>query len=179
VHSGAVIGSDGFGFAQDEQGHHVKIPQMGIVQIDDDVEIGANTTIDRATLGKTWIRRGTKIDNLVQIAHNVVVGEHSALIAQVGIAGSVQLGSHVVLAGQTGVSGHVSIGDRVRVAAKSAVAHAVAAGEDMMGIPAIPIKEWMRIYGNIRRLPQMRNQLRELVEKVKELEQALQGNDHD
>jgi UDP-3-O-[3-hydroxymyristoyl] glucosamine N-acyltransferase len=179
VHSGAVIGSDGFGYAQDEQGHHVKIPQMGIVQIDDDVEIGANSTIDRATLGKTWIRRGTKIDNQVQIAHNVVVGEHSALVAQVGIAGSAQLGNHVLLAGQTGVNGHISIGDRARVAAKSAVAHSVAAGEEMLGIPAVPIKEWMRTYGNIRRLPQMRNQLRELAEKVKELEQALQGKDHD
>jgi UDP-3-O-[3-hydroxymyristoyl] glucosamine N-acyltransferase len=179
VHSGAVIGSDGFGFAQDEQGHHVKIPQMGIVEIDDDVEIGANTTIDRATLGKTWIRRGTKIDNQVQIAHNVVVGEHSALVAQVGIAGSARLGNHVVLGGQAGINGHINIGDRARVAAKSAVAHSIAPGEDMLGIPAVPMKEWMRTYGNIRRLPQVRNQLRELAEKVKELERALQGNDYD
>ncbi len=179
VHSGAVIGSDGFGFAQDEQGHHVKIPQMGTVQIDDDVEIGANSTIDRATLGKTWIRKGTKIDNQVQIAHNVVVGEHSTLVAQVGIAGSTELGNHVMLAGQVGVKGHITIGDRVRVGAKSGVAHRIKPGEDMFGIPAMPMKEWMRTYGNMRRLPQMRNQLRELAEKVKELEQALQGNDHD
>jgi UDP-3-O-[3-hydroxymyristoyl] glucosamine N-acyltransferase len=179
VNSGAVIGSDGFGFVQDEQGHHVKIPQMGIVRIDDDVEIGANSSIDRATLGKTWIRQGTKIDNMVHIAHNVVVGEHCILVAQVGIAGSTQLGNHVVLAGQTGVLDHVTIGDRVRVAAKSAVAHSIKAGEDMLGIPAVPIKEWMRTYGNVRRLSQFRNQLKELAEKVKTLEQAMQGNSDD
>jgi UDP-3-O-[3-hydroxymyristoyl] glucosamine N-acyltransferase len=179
VNSGAVIGSDGFGFVQDEQGHHFKIPQMGIVQIDDDVEIGANSTIDRATLGKTWIRKGTKIDNMVHIAHNVVVGEHCLLVAQVGIAGSTQLGNHVVIAGQTGVLDHVTIGDRARVAAKSAVAHSIKAGEDMAGIPAVPIKEWMRTYGNFRRLSQFRNQLKELAEKVKELEQAMQGNSDD
>jgi len=179
VHSGAVIGSDGFGFAQDEQGHHVKIPQMGIVEIDDDVEIGANTTIDRATLGKTWIRKGTKIDNQVQIAHNVTVGEHSILVAQVGIAGSTELGNHVVLAGQVGVNGHITIGDRVRVGAKSAVAHRTKPGEEMFGIPAMPMKEWMRTYGNVRRLPQMRNQLQVLTEKVKALEQALQGSGDD
>lgn len=179
VHSGTVIGSDGFGYVQDEQGCHTKIPQMGIVQVDDDVEIGANCTIDRAALGKTWIRKGTKIDNQVQIAHNVIVGEHCILVAQVGIAGSAQLGNHVVLAGQTGVNGHITLGDRVRVAAKSAVAHSVDPGEDLAGTPAVPIKEWMRTYGNLRRLPQFRNQLKGLAEKVKELEQALQGNDDD
>jgi UDP-3-O-[3-hydroxymyristoyl] glucosamine N-acyltransferase len=179
VHSGAVIGSDGFGFAQDEHGHHVKIPQLGIVQIDDDVEIGANCTIDRASLGKTWIQRGTKIDDQVHIAHNVVVGQDCILVAQVGIAGSTQLGNRVVLAGQTGVNDHIVIGDRVRVAAKSAVAHSIQPGEDMLGIPALPIKEWMRTYGNIRRLAQFRNQLKELAEKVEELEQAIRGNRDD
>ncbi|HBD06971.1 MAG TPA: UDP-3-O-(3-hydroxymyristoyl)glucosamine N-acyltransferase, partial [Syntrophobacteraceae bacterium] len=147
VHCGAVVGSDGFGFAQDEQGHHVKIPQMGTVQIDDDVEIGANCTIDRASLGKTWIGKGSKIDNQVQIGHNVTVGKHCILVAQVGISGSTELGNHVMLAGQTGVKGHIKIGDRVRVGAKSGVGHAVKPDEDMFGIPAMPIKEWMRTYG--------------------------------
>lgn len=179
VHCGAVVGSDGFGFAQDEQGHHVKIPQMGTVQIDDDVEIGANCTIDRASLGKTWIGKGSKIDNQVQIGHNVTVGKHCILVAQVGISGSTELGNHVMLAGQTGVKGHIKIGDRVRVGAKSGVGHAVKPDEDMFGIPAMPIKEWMRTYGNMRRLPLIRNQLRELAEKVKALEQALQGNGDD
>ncbi len=179
VHSGAVIGSDGFGFAQNAQGHHIKIPQTGIVQIDDDVEIGANCTIDRATLGKTRIQTGTKIDNLVHIAHNVSIGEHCLLVAQVGIAGSTQLGNHVVLAGQTGVNDHITIGDGARVAAKSAVAHSIQAGEDMLGIPAVPIKEWMRTYGNLRRLSLYRSQLKELSERVKGLEQAMQGSDDD
>jgi UDP-3-O-[3-hydroxymyristoyl] glucosamine N-acyltransferase len=179
LHSGAVIGSDGFGFAQDEHGHHVKIPQMGIVQIDDDVEIGANCTIDRAALGKTWIQKGTKIDNQVQIGHNVVVGEHSLLVAQVGIAGSTQLGRHVVLAGQVGVNGHITIGDGARVAAKSAVAHSIPAGEDMMGLPAVSIKEWMRTYGNIRRLSKLRDDLTQIKGTVKKLEQALQGKGHE
>jgi UDP-3-O-[3-hydroxymyristoyl] glucosamine N-acyltransferase len=179
INSGAVIGSDGFGFAQDEAGHHVKIPQLGIVQIDDDVEIGANCNIDRASLGKTWIQRGTKLDNQVHLAHNVVVGEDCILVAQVGIAGSTRLGNHVVLAGQTGVNDHIIIGDRVRVAAKSAVAHSIQAGEDMLGIPAVPIKEWMRTYSNVRRLAQFRNQLKELADKVEELEQAMRGNRDD
>jgi UDP-3-O-[3-hydroxymyristoyl] glucosamine N-acyltransferase len=179
LHSGAVIGSDGYGFAQDENGHHVKIPQMGIVQIDDDVEIGANCTIDRAALGKTWIQKGTKIDNQVQIGHNVVVGEHSLLVAQVGIAGSTQLGRHVVLAGQVGVNGHITIGDRARVGAKSAVAHSIQAGEDMLGTPAVPIKEWLRTYANIRRLSQFRDDLKHIRGTVQRLEQALQGKGHE
>ena len=179
IHSGAVIGSDGFGYAQDQDGHHVKIPQMGIVQIDDDVEIGANCTIDRAALGKTWIQQGTKIDNQVQVAHNVVVGAHNLLVAQVGIAGSTKLGDHVILAGQVGVNGHITIGDRVRVAAKSAVAHSVKEGEDMLGIPAVPIKEWMRTHGHIRRLGQMRDEIKRIKSMVTNLEQALQGNGHE
>jgi UDP-3-O-[3-hydroxymyristoyl] glucosamine N-acyltransferase len=179
IHSGTVIGSDGFGYAHDQDGHHVKIPQMGMVQIDDDVEIGANCTIDRAALGKTWIQQGTKIDNQVQIAHNVVVGAHNLLVAQVGIAGSTKLGNQVVLAGQVGVIGHITIGDRVRVAAKSAVAHSIKDGEDMLGIPAVPIKEWMRTHGHIRRLAQMRDEIKRIKSIVKNLEQALQGNGHE
>jgi UDP-3-O-[3-hydroxymyristoyl] glucosamine N-acyltransferase len=175
IHSGTVIGSDGFGFAQDEKGRHVKIPQAGIVQIDDDVEIGANCTIDRAAFGRTWIQRGTKIDNLVQIAHNVVVGEHSILIAQVGVSGSTRLGKHVVLAGQVGVVGHLEIGDRVRVGAQAGVGRNVKAGEDVSGSPAMPHKEWLKMTVNVRRLPQMKEELRRLKMKVHEIEEAIHG----
>jgi UDP-3-O-[3-hydroxymyristoyl] glucosamine N-acyltransferase len=176
IHSGTVIGSDGFGFAQDENGRHVKIPHIGTVQIDDDVEIGANCSIDRGTFGTTWIQKGTKIDNLVMIAHNVVVGEHNILVAQVGISGSTKLGNHVVLAGQVGVVGHVTIGDGARVGAQSGVAHSVPAGRDMMGSPAVPQKEWFRNYSNIHKLSQLREEVKSLKGKITELERAMQGN---
>lgn len=172
IHSGVVIGSDGFGFAQDEEGRHVKIPQVGIVQIDDDVEIGANCTIDRATFGRTWIQRGTKIDNLVQIAHNVTVGEHSVLVAQVGVSGSSRIGKHVILAGQVGIVGHIEIGDRARIGAQSGVPHSVKAGEDMSGSPAMPHKEYLRCAASFRHLPRFREELRELKTKVGRLEEA-------
>jgi UDP-3-O-[3-hydroxymyristoyl] glucosamine N-acyltransferase len=175
IHSGTVVGSDGFGFAQDELGHHIKIPQTGIVQIDDDVEIGANCTIDRAAYGRTWIQRGTKIDNLVQIAHNVVIGEHSILIAQVGVSGSTRLGRHVVLAGQVGVVGHIEIGDGVRVGAQSGVGRSVKAGEDVSGSPVMPHKEWLKMTVNVKRLPQLKAELRQLKMKVRELEKAIHG----
>ena len=175
IHSGTVIGSDGFGFAQDDLGHHYKIPQIGIVRIDDDVEIGANCTVDRATFGRTWIQRGAKIDTLVQIAHNVVVGEYSILIAQVGISGSTRIGRHVILAGQVGVAGHLEIGDGVRVGAKSGVPHSIKAGEDRMGIPAVPQKEWFKNLTNMRRLDRFRTDLHNLEKKVQELEKELRG----
>lgn len=173
IHSGTVIGSDGFGYAQDERGQHVKIPQIGIVQIDDNVEIGANCTIDRATFGRTWIRTGCKIDNLVQIAHNVVVGEHSILVSQVGISGSTRIGKHVVLAGQVGVVGHIKIGDGARVGAKSGVSNSVKEREDVSGIPAVPHKEWLKNSAHIRRLSHYREELRRLKMKVDELEKSL------
>jgi UDP-3-O-[3-hydroxymyristoyl] glucosamine N-acyltransferase len=173
IHSGTVIGGDGFGFAQDEQGRHVKIPQVGIVQIDDDVEIGANCTIDRATFGRTWVQRGTKIDNLVMLAHNVEVGEHSILVSQVGVSGSTRLGKHVILAGQAGIVGHIEIGDGARVGAKSGVSHSIKAGEDMSGSPAMPHKEWLKAMVTLRRLPQMREELRNLTKKIAELEELL------
>ncbi len=143
IHSGTVIGSDGFGFAQDGM-IHVKIPQTGIVQIDDDCEIGANNTIDRATFGKTWIKTGVKTDNLVHVAHNVVVGEHSLLIAQVGISGSATLGKGVTLAGQVGVAPHVTIGDGVTVGGKSGVAKSIPAGEVVSGNPTMPHQTYLR-----------------------------------
>ena len=175
IHSGTVVGSDGFGFAQDEKGRHVKIPQTGIVRIDDDVEIGANCTIDRAAFGRTWIQRGTKIDNLVQIAHNVVIGEDSILIAQVGVSGSTRIGKHVILAGQVGVVGHIEIGDGVRVGAQSGVGRSLNAGQDMSGSPVMPHKDWLKMSAVLRHLPQLREELRQLKMKVQELEKVIHG----
>jgi UDP-3-O-[3-hydroxymyristoyl] glucosamine N-acyltransferase len=175
IHSGTVVGSDGFGFAQDEKGRHVKIPQGGIVQIDDDVEIGANCTIDRGTFGRTWLQRGTKIDNLVQIAHNVVIGEHAIIISQVGISGSTRIGKHVVLAGQVGVVGHIEIGDGARIGAQSGVGGSVKAGADMTGSPVMPHKEWLKMITVLKRLPELRQELRQLKTKVQAMEKAVHG----
>lgn len=165
LHSGVVLGSDGFGF-EPTGGKHVKIPQTGIVQIDNDVEIGANTTVDRARFGRTWIQEGTKIDNLVQIAHNVVIGKHCILVSQTGISGSTRLGSYVTLAGQVGIVGHVEIGDQVIVAAKSGVSKSVAPKEVYFGYPATPIKEQKEQLACISRLPK-------LYARVKKVEQFL------
>ena len=151
VHSGVVIGADGYGFAT-HGGRHHKIPQIGIVRIGDDVEIGAGSTIDRAALGETVIGDGTKIDDLVMIAHNVKVGRHCLLVAQVGIAGSTELGDGVVVAGQSGFSGHLKIGNGVQVAAKSAVLSDVPDGAKVMGIPAVPFREFARREAMLRRL---------------------------
>jgi UDP-3-O-[3-hydroxymyristoyl] glucosamine N-acyltransferase len=144
IHSGVVIGSDGYGFATDEQGYHHKIPQVGIVRIEDEVEIGAGTTIDRAALGETVIGEGTKIDNLVQIGHNVKIGRRCLLVAQVGIAGSTELGESVQVGGQSGFGGHLKIGDRVRVYSKSAVFEDVPDGTWVRGIPAVTQREYVR-----------------------------------
>ncbi len=165
IHSGAVIGADGYGFAMDGGRHH-KIPQIGIVRIEDDVEIGAGTCIDRAALGETVIGEGTKIDNLVQVAHNVKIGRHCLLVSQVGVAGSTQLGDYVVIAGQSGVSGHVKVGSQVQIAAKSAVLEDVPDGAKVMGTPAIPFREFARREVLLKRLP-------ELVRRVDELEKKL------
>jgi UDP-3-O-[3-hydroxymyristoyl] glucosamine N-acyltransferase len=155
IHSGAVIGSDGFGFAT-EGGVHHKIPQIGIVRVGDDVEIGAGTTIDRAALGETVIGSGTKIDNLVQIGHNVVLGKGCLLVSQVGIAGSTELGDYVAVAGQSGFSGHLRIGNRVQVAAKSAVLADVPDDTKVMGIPAVPFREFARREAQLRKLGKKR-----------------------
>ena len=151
IHSGVVIGSDGYGFALHEGKHH-KIPQIGIVRIEDDVEIGAGTTIDRAALGETVIGEGTKIDNLVQIGHNVKVGKHCLLVSQVGIAGSTELGDYVAVAGQSGFSGHLKIGNRVQVAAKSAVLDDVPDDTKVMGSPAVPFTEFARRHAALKKL---------------------------
>ena len=151
IHAGVVIGSDGYGFALNKGKHH-KIPQIGIVRIEDDVEIGAGTTIDRAALGETVIGEGTKIDNLVQIGHNVKIGKHCLLVSQVGIAGSTELGDYVAVAGQSGFSGHLKIGHRVQVAAKSAVLEDVPDDAKVMGSPAMPFKEFARRQATLKRL---------------------------
>jgi len=179
IHSGAVIGSDGFGYATEANGHHVKRPQVGVVQIDDDVEIGANACIDRATFGKTWIKRGTKIDNLVQLGHNVVIGEDALLVAQVGIAGSATTGNSVVLGGQVGVAGHIHLGDRVMIAAMSGVHSNLDPGTIVAGIPAIPHKTWLRASAAYAKLPEMVRELRELRRKVAELSQAKPPDEDD
>ena len=170
LHSGVVIGADGFGFASPGK-NNTKIPQVGFVQIDDDVEIGANTTIDRATLGRTWIQRNVKIDNLVQIAHNVVIGENSALAAQVGISGSTKLGKSVMVGGQTGLVGHINIGDNVIIAAASAVHKDIASGQIVGGSPQLPHKQWLKVLACWIKLPEMRETLDELKKKVEKLQE--------
>lgn len=162
VHSGTVIGSDGFGYAHDRQGHHLKRLHLGHVQIDDDVELGANVCVDRATFGRTWIKRGTKIDNLVQVAHNVEIGEDSILVSQCGISGSTVLGNGVILGGRAAVAGHLKIGNRVTAAGKSGITADVGAGEVVAGFPAIPHRQWLRAVTLFPRLPELFKELREL-----------------
>ncbi|MGH8094736.1 MAG: UDP-3-O-(3-hydroxymyristoyl)glucosamine N-acyltransferase, partial [Chthoniobacterales bacterium] len=163
IHSGAVIGADGFGFEM-ESGGHKKIPQVGIVQIDDDVEIGANTTIDRARFGRTWIQEGVKIDNLVQVAHNVVIGKHSIIVAQVGISGSVRIGAGVVIGGQAGLIGHIEIDDGTMIGAQTGVRKSLHGGT-WWATPAEPLKKSLQHLALIRRLGK-------LFERVKALEAA-------
>jgi UDP-3-O-[3-hydroxymyristoyl] glucosamine N-acyltransferase len=170
IHAGAVIGSDGFGFARPGQ-ENLKIPQIGYVQIDDDVEIGANTTIDRGALGRTWIQRGVKIDNLVQIAHNVVIGEYSVVVAQVGISGSTQLGRGVIIGGQAGLVGHIRIGDHVMIAAGSGVHKDVSTGRVVAGAPHMPHGEWLKMEACRSKLPAMREALSALQRQVSALEE--------
>ncbi|MHB1184720.1 MAG: UDP-3-O-(3-hydroxymyristoyl)glucosamine N-acyltransferase [Desulfobulbia bacterium] len=179
IHSGTVIGSDGFGYATDGSGRHVKRPQVGVVQIDDDVEIGANTCIDRATFGKTWIKRGTKIDNLVQLGHNVMIGEDAMVVAQVGMAGSTTTGNNVVLGGQVGLAGHIHLGDRVMVAAKSGVHNSLEPGAIVAGIPAIPHKTWLRASAAYAKLPEMVREMRELRRQIAELSRAITPGEED
>jgi UDP-3-O-[3-hydroxymyristoyl] glucosamine N-acyltransferase len=172
LHSGVVIGADGFGFASPGR-DNTKIPQVGIVQIDDDVEIGANTTIDRAAMGRTWIQRNVKIDNLVQIAHNVVIGENSAVAAQVGISGSTKLGKGVLVGGQAGMVGHINIGDGVMIAAASSVHKNIKPGQIVVGSPQMPHDEWLKIEACKLRLPRMRTTLEEMVKKVECLQEKI------
>jgi len=165
VHSGTVIGSDGFGFVPDGAAHF-KIPQLGIVQIDDDVEIGACNTIDRATFGKTWIQKGVKTDNHVQIGHNVVIGENTLIVSQVGIAGSTQIGKNVILAGQAGIGGHLSIGDHVTVGPQAGVTRSVPSGNVVSGTPEMPHKLWLRISRIIPRLTELKRKISDLEKRL-------------
>jgi UDP-3-O-[3-hydroxymyristoyl] glucosamine N-acyltransferase len=167
IHAGAVIGSDGFGYVFD-QGRHLKVPQVGHVMIQDDVEIGANVAIDRGALGPTVIGRGTKIDNLVQIGHNVILGEHCILCGQVGVSGSTKLGNYVTVAGQVGLAGHLKLGDRVTVGAKAGVMNDIPDGEMWLGTPAMHNRQMKRIFIGWQRLP-------ELLQRVAELERQLEA----
>ncbi len=169
VHNGTVIGSDGYGYVTVD-GKHVKIPQVGTVVIEDDVEIGANVTIDRARFDKTVIGEGTKIDNLVQIAHNVVIGKHCLIVSQVGISGSSKLGNYVILAGQAGVAGHLEIGDGAVVAAKSGISKSIKAGEQIFGYPGQPMREAFKTNAHIQRLDHYVQMIKDLKKRVEELE---------
>ena len=173
IHNNVVVGCDGFGYAKDEVKSWLKIPQTGRVVIEDDVEIGAGTTIDRASVGESRIGRGTKIDNLVQIGHSCTVGEDTLLCAQVGLAGSSHIGSRVILAGQAGVAGHLTIGDDVVLTAKSATSHDVPAGKVISGIPAFDNRDWLRSTAAFRRLGEMQRKLRELEKKIAEMSDKL------
>lgn len=170
IHSGAVIGSDGFGYIQGKSKSHIKIPQKGVVILEDNVEVGANTTIDRASLEATLIGKGTKIDNLVQIAHNVEVGSHTILAAQTGIAGSSKLGKNVIAGGQVGIADHVKIGDNVIIAAKTGVTKDIPAHSMVAGIPHLDIKDWRKVWASIPRLYELLKEVKKLKKKVENLE---------
>jgi UDP-3-O-[3-hydroxymyristoyl] glucosamine N-acyltransferase len=172
IHNNVVVGSDGFGYAKDEERRWLKIPQTGRVLIEDDVEIGAGTTIDCASVGETRIARGTKIDNLVQIGHSCTVGEDTLLCAQVGLAGSSHIGNRVILAGQAGVAGHLTIGDDVVLMAKSATSHNVPAGKVLSGIPAFDNRDWLRAIAAFRRLADMQRTIRQLEARLAALEKS-------
>lgn len=175
IHNNVVVGCDGFGYAKDEARRWLKIPQTGRVVIEDDVEIGAGTTIDRASVGESRIGRGAKIDNLVQIGHSCTVGEDTLLCAQVGLAGSSHIGARVVLAGQAGVAGHLTIGDDAVITAKSATSHDVPPGKVISGIPAFDNRDWLRSTAAFRRLGEMQRALRELQQRLLKLEGDTSG----
>ena len=165
IHAGSVIGADGFGYVFDS-GVHRKVPQIGSVIIHDDVEIGANVTIDRGALGPTTIGKGTKIDNLVQIAHNVTIGEHSLVVSQTGIAGSSRIGNYVTLAGQVGIAGHLKIGDRATIAAQSGVMHDIGEGQKWWGTPALPDRKMKRQVIALQELPDLLRRVAELEKRM-------------
>ena len=169
IHAGTVIGSDGFGFAPDENGVFKKVPQIGNVIIEDSVEIGSNCSIDRATMGSTILRKGVKLDNLVQIAHNVELGQNTALAAQVGVAGSTKLGENVLVGGQAGISGHISIADGTMIAPQSGVANVVKNPSKLMGSPAIPINDYKKSFVGFKNLPYVLTKLKEIEKQIKEL----------
>jgi UDP-3-O-[3-hydroxymyristoyl] glucosamine N-acyltransferase len=172
LHAGVVIGSDGFGYAPDEKGVFSRVPQIGNVVLEDDVEIGANSTVDCATLGSTILRKGVKIDNLVHLAHNVEIGDHSALAAQVGVAGSAKIGKHVMVGGQAGISGHLHIADGTKIVAQSGIPSSVKKAETLMGSPGIPIEDFKKSYFGFRKLPFLLQKINELEQKIKTLSKS-------
>lgn len=169
VHANTVVGSDGFGYTPDGN-RHFKILQVGCVQIDDDVEIGAGNTIDRATFGRTWIQEGVKTDNHVHIAHNVTVGAHTIIVAQVGIAGSARIGRHATLAGQAGIAGHISIGDGATVGPQAGVTRSIENGDVVSGTPHLPHRQWLRVQRLTARLPELKKKIDALEKRLKALE---------
>jgi UDP-3-O-[3-hydroxymyristoyl] glucosamine N-acyltransferase len=169
IHAGVIIGADGFGFAPDENGEYQKVPQIGNVILEDFVEVGSNTTIDRATLGSTIIRRGVKIDNLCQIAHNVEIGKNTAMAAQVGIAGSAKIGERVMIGGQAGIAGHLHIADETKIVAQSGIPSTVKKADTLMGSPGINIEDFKKSYFGFRKLPFILNKIQEFDQKLKEL----------
>ena len=174
LHDGVVIGSDGFGFAKQADGTHLKIPQTAAVVIEDDVEIGANTTIDRPAVGETRIRAGTKIDNLVHIAHGVTVGRRVIFAAQVGVSGSTVVEDDVILAGQVGVAGHLRLGKGVMATAQSGIPGSIDAGQYVSGSPAMPHQDWLKASAAYRQLPTLRKRVAELEHRIAELEEKLE-----
>ncbi|MES2587763.1 MAG: UDP-3-O-(3-hydroxymyristoyl)glucosamine N-acyltransferase [Bacteroidota bacterium] len=174
IHSGVIIGADGFGFVPDEKGEYQKVPQIGNVILEDYVEVGSNSTIDRATLGSTIIRRGVKIDNLCQIAHNVEVGKNTAMAAQVGIAGSAKIGESVMIGGQVGIAGHLHIANETKIVAQSGVPNTIKKADTFMGSPAIPLDDFKKSYSGFRKLPFILNKIQEFEQKFKELTKKYQ-----
>ena len=166
IHSGAIIGADGFGFTPNEKGEYSKVPQTGNVILEENVDVGAGTTIDRATLGSTILRKGVKLDNQIQIAHNVEIGEHTAIAAQTGIAGSTKIGKHCLIGGQVGIVGHITIGDRVRIQAQSGIGRNVKDDEVLQGSPALNYGDYNKSYVHFKNLPKLVNRINELEKKV-------------
>lgn len=166
IHSGAIVGADGFGFTPDEKGHYARVPQTGNVIIEDHVDIGAGTTIDRATLGSTVIRAGVKLDNQIQIAHNVEIGAHTAIAAQTGVAGSSKIGKHCLIGGQVGIAGHITIGDRVRIQAQSGIGRNVKDDEVLQGSPSFGYSDWNRSYVHFKNLPKLVKTVNQLEKKI-------------
>jgi UDP-3-O-[3-hydroxymyristoyl] glucosamine N-acyltransferase len=166
INSGAIVGSDGFGFAPNAEGEFSKIPQTGNVILEDNVDVGAGTTIDRATLGSTIIRKGVKLDNQIQIAHNVEIGEHTVIAAQSGIAGSTKIGKHCMIGGQVGIVGHITIGDNVRIQAQSGIGRNIKAGEAIQGSPALNYGDYNKSYVHFKNLPKIITRINELEKKI-------------
>jgi len=166
IHAGVVIGGDGFGFAPNPDGTYTKIPQLGIAEIADNVEIGANTTIDRATMGRTYIGEGTKLDNLIQVAHNVEIGRNNVMASQTGIAGSTKIGNHCMVGGQVGIAGHITIGDNVNIGAQSGLHADTPSDRTIMGYPAIDARRWMRNAGYINRISELFRRVNQLEKKI-------------